>query len=92
MILFTRKIPQNLVSKCGFGMVLVDFFMILMHIKEALKKEEVLALVSGMIFLLSSSLPKHQNYTVVNSKVFADIFSEAYKLLSIKNINEFDVL
>ena len=65
--------------------------MILMYIKEALKKE-VLALVSGMIFLLSSSLPKHQNYAVVNSKVFADIFSEAYKLLSIKNINEFDVL
>ena len=72
-------------------MVLVDFFMILMYIKEALKKE-VLALVSGMMFLLSSSLPKHQNYTVVNSKVFADTFSEAYKLLSIKNINEFDVL
>ena len=72
-------------------MVLVDFFMILMYIKEALKKE-VLALVSGMMFLLSSSLPKHQNYTVVNSKVFADIFSEAYKLLSIKNIKEFDVL
>ena len=72
-------------------MVLVDSFMILMYIKEALKKE-VLALVSGMMFLLSSSLPKHQNYTVVNSKVFADIFSEAYKLLSIKNINEFDVL
>ena len=72
-------------------MVLVDSFMILMYIKEALKKE-VLALVSGMMFLLSSSLPKHQNYTVVNSKVFADIFSEAYKLLSIKNIKEFDVL